>query len=492
MPIPRSKSPIKTFLQSSPRRHPSLGPKSSPIRGSIVTPSRVNVPPSVNRRLNFAIDDVGRSATKEVVRESPQKQKVPQKRSPTLFKSKLSNGTRFSPLTREAVASYQENKQENYEPIQDDGDHDLDLDLGGDSYQPMIDDEEEAEIQHSVGKSMPQRRSPEPEPQPPRQVSRKRPRSPPVAEMIPKPTKAKSPSQNHAASAYVEEDVRERPAKKARGRPKKVESSKAVIPKKHRPKTGVRRDSSPLGISSPPEVLRAPPRPKNNRGLYILRRETPDDVGQTRSGRNVIKPVAYWKNETVVYGDDEDADGDASFLRPTIKEVIRVERSAEEGRESSRRGKKAAGAGKAKKRKEPESEEEEEDFEEPWELEPGRIYGGIRLWNPEDPTGRESDEIEDEIALSSAAIITRDIPKATFKFAKTLTLPFFGSGMLDLPPGGMKRPKNSQKMQMVFFVFSGRVNVTVNDNAFRIGKGGIWQVPRGNMLRYVLTFLRSC
>ena len=32
---------------------------------------------------------------------------------------------------------------------------------------------------------------------------------------------------------------------------------------------------------------------------------------------------------------------------------------------------------------------------------------------------------------------------------------------------------------MAFFVFYGKVQVTVNDNVFRISKGGMWQVPRG-------------
>jgi centromere protein C len=90
-----------------------------------------------------------------------------------------------------------------------------------------------------------------------------------------------------------------------------------------------------------------------------------------------------------------------------------------------------------------------------------------------------SEEVEEEIALSSTAIVTRDISGAGFKFAKTLTMPFFGSGVVDLPPGSVKKPKNSRKMQMMFFVFYGRVEVTVNESTFRIGKGGMWQVPRG-------------
>lgn len=78
----------------------------------------------------------------------------------------------------------------------------------------------------------------------------------------------------------------------------------------------------------------------------------------------------------------------------------------------------------------------------------------------------------------------RDISGADFRFAKTLTLPFFGSGMVDLPPGGVKRVKNSRKMQMVFFVFYGRVTVDLGSpmQNFSIGKGGMWQVPRGKVL----------
>ena len=86
-----------------------------------------------------------------------------------------------------------------------------------------------------------------------------------------------------------------------------------------------------------------------------------------------------------------------------------------------------------------------------------------------------------DVAYAADAIEMRDISGADFRFAKTLTLPFFGSGMVDLPPGGTKRIKNSRKMQMVFFVFYGRVDVELGTptTTFSIGRGGMWQVPRG-------------
>lgn len=86
-----------------------------------------------------------------------------------------------------------------------------------------------------------------------------------------------------------------------------------------------------------------------------------------------------------------------------------------------------------------------------------------------------------DVAYAAEAIEMRDIGGSDFRFAKTLTLPFFGSGMVDLPPGGAKRVKNSRKMQLIFFVYYGRVTVEVGTptTTFSIGKGGMWQVPRG-------------
>ncbi len=482
MPPPRSKSPIKTFLQSPARRHPSLGPVSSPTRGSIISPSRVNVHTSVNRRLDFSVDDLDRNHEKAPIRSSPLKRGVTQKNS---FTEKLTNGARFSPVVK-MTSAQKHREQDQYEPMQ--ADQDLDLGYNEDLYQAMGEeyglDDQYQDDQYAAPAS-----SPEVDAESPLQATKKRRATALADEPAAKKSKSKpqssvgtsrgkaSASHTVAASNAPVQNSDGKTAKGIRGPPKVSKSSNKEVTKKPPPRKAERKHSSPPRISSSPIVHRGPPRPKHNRGLYILRRETPDDGAQTRSGRHVIKPVAYWKNETVVYGDDEEAGGDASFLLPTVKEVIRADHV--EQPKAKKGVRKGTGASKSRKTRQENESEEDEDLAEPWESEPGRIYGAIRMWDPEDPIGEESAEIEDEIALSSAAIITRDIAGATFRFAKTLTLPFFGSGMVDLPPGAVKKPKNSRRMQMVFFVFSGRVSVTVNEKAFRIGKGGMWQVPRG-------------
>ena len=77
--------------------------------------------------------------------------------------------------------------------------------------------------------------------------------------------------------------------------------------------------------------------------------------------------------------------------------------------------------------------------------------------------------------------MTRDVPSAKFQYAKIITLPFFGCGILEIPPGGFKKAKNSRRMQMAFFMHAGRVKVEVANSEFSIGKGGVFQVPRGTL-----------
>ena len=87
--------------------------------------------------------------------------------------------------------------------------------------------------------------------------------------------------------------------------------------------------------------------------------------------------------------------------------------------------------------------------------------------------------IELAVAPKGFEELIKEVKNQKFRYAKTVALPFFHSGMVDLPPGGEKRVKNSRRNHMVFWVFSGRVKVDINGLKFSIGRGGMWQVPRG-------------
>lgn len=253
-------------------------------------------------------------------------------------------------------------------------------------------------------------------------------------------------------------------------------------------------------------------RPGPTRSLYILRRETPadDSVTHTRSGRISVKPLAYWRHERCVFGGSPGGatiqDG-ARFPLNSIKEIVRTEEIAEQAPKRRSKSGKKTNPSKAKPRKTPVegSEASESEFEdspkedleaEPWETDSGTLRGTVSIWDSfqQAPTGQVE---EIEIAHAPAAIITREVKGSalhegpTFRYAKLLSTKFFGTGIVELPPGGIKRPKNSRKMHMGFFVVKGRVTVHVgppdsdeerNENRFSIGKGGFWQVPRGERL----------
>lgn len=249
------------------------------------------------------------------------------------------------------------------------------------------------------------------------------------------------------------------------------------------------------------------PTKPNARSLYVSRSETPaQDSGAriTRAGRNVLKPVAFWRGERIVYGDGL-LEGSTLTL-PGIKEVIRTEEVAapQAKRSKYKRSKPNSRVEETQEVEEVEVEEEDEE-REPWETEAGIVRAQVLQWDS--ITGRYDEENSEEagmsprvallggwilrehfaltssveVAYAAEAIELRDIGGSDFRFAKTLTLPFFGSGMVDLPPGGAKRVKNSRKMQLIFFVYYGRVTVDVGTptTTFSIGKGGMWQVPRG-------------
>lgn len=235
------------------------------------------------------------------------------------------------------------------------------------------------------------------------------------------------------------------------------------------------------------EKIRA--RPGLKKSLYVLRRETPTDdtMSRTRSGRVVVKPVAWWRNEGIEYdaGDGTGAGiGDGwKFPLRSIKEVIRREEKVPTPRVNKKKGSKKA----QKRPTQQDAESDDGEYEDPdaddWELDSGTLTAPMGVWDPE--LQACADEEEDvDIAHAAEAIETREVKGQGFKYAKLISQTFFGVGIVDLPAGAMKRAKNSRKMHMSFFVFEGRVTVQTGpmqgpETRFSIGKGGFWHVPRG-------------
>jgi centromere protein C len=291
----------------------------------------------------------------------------------------------------------------------------------------------------------------------PRQAKRQRTTQEPKAV-----SKAAKPEKKSKAPASAKGDAASKP-KRAAGRPAKL---KAV--------------PEDAGETSFMELQKGPPMPKR-RGLVSVKRD-PDVIVQTRAGRQSYRPLHWWAGDKVITEVEEREDmfkNASGFVTQSTKEVFR----APEEEAAIKRGPRGRGRTKGKSRTQTPQVEDDEPPED-WELDRGVVEGEVMGWEPEYEKHPPADDdhvnvSEDLLAISADAVQTKDIKDATFRFAKTLTMPFMGAGIVDLPPGAEKRPKNSRKMHMVFFVHTGKVLVTVNETEFRISSGGQWFVPRG-------------
>ncbi|KAK5122701.1 hypothetical protein LTR85_003616 [Meristemomyces frigidus] len=282
---------------------------------------------------------------------------------------------------------------------------------------------------------------------------------------------------------YVAEEPREesvRPEKQI-----KTKKGKAVAPRERDPNRAIRAASSPVKLhDGPSRGSMSPSKRANARGGSMgpvsnvnLRATTPfEDAGfVSRSGRPVIKPLQYWANETRVWKNGE------------IEGIVRAEEVKKPQHANKGRKKKSKRSTKGISRLEDIDEESdtESTLADEWEEEMGVIAGTVANWDPATQNGDPNDTIREDLGFASSSIITRDVAGSDFKYAKIMTLPFFGSGVVELPPEGFKRAKNSRKMQMCFFVHEGKVMVEIGAqgngevNQFAISKGGVWVVPRG-------------
>ncbi|KAI0156393.1 hypothetical protein GGR57DRAFT_463321 [Xylariaceae sp. FL1272] len=534
LPVPRARSPVKTTLQSPARQNPHLGPTSSPTRGSIVTTKEKEQRGKPMRKLNFgnnapsvtAIEKPRTALRINGTKSAPGKKMNGPRRSP----SPLVESQEDEPLVENNADEPEDEEEEDSMELLDAAataapdDDDEPIPDAIDEVPSEPEPEEPVQEPKAVSKAKPSGKrgrkpkpiveeeeeenvpEPEPEPEPvveeePVKKRKGRPKASPVQTQEPSPPSDPSPpvktgkrgrparnSTGETEESHPEPE-QSRETKRQKTQPK-AEKSAASRPatKQEKSKPGRKRKSSGVGVDSP-AIQRGPPLPKS-RGLVTVRREDSAEMKTTRSGRSSFKPLEWWKGEHVEYDDENEEVYDMAgyrgqndkrhFKMRTIKGVVRTEDTEEETR-SKRRGRPAS----ARPRGRPAAIQEEVLDRDEWEDDPGRVTGEVIYWYPEHEFNppQEEDQVEvvpEELAISEAAIQLKDIKDATFKFAKTLTMPFFGSGIVDLPPGAEKRPKNSRKMHLTFFVHTGTVEVTVAQTVFNISKGGQFFVPRGN------------
>ncbi|KAI0518452.1 Mif2/CENP-C like-domain-containing protein [Xylaria bambusicola] len=528
--LPRARSPIKTNLKSPARHNPHLQPTSSPTRGTIVTERERSPKPEVKRRLDFSksSQDQTMAASSQAKATTNGHHKVrkiiPAQPSRSTEQSIFSSDP---PNHIEDEPEEEEDEDEHLELLDagavDDGGY-VEDDLPEEPEEEVEEEEEAPIVQEtkSANKSKPppgrrgrkpkttvekgndepvdtslddaQVEAAEEDEEPvkkrkgrPKATSKPEREAASPADPNPPPKASKRGRKARTSTEDVEDDSAElRDAKRQKTSAKAVKAEKGPAsksaPVKEKSKPGRKRKSSGVSVDSP-VIQHGPPLPKS-RGLVTLRREETAAMRTTRSGRASFKPLEWWKGDHIEYDEDQENlfedSGKRHFKMRSVKGVVRAEESEEPG--TRRRGRPATGR---KPGRRPPTVVEEEVERDDWEFDPGRVAGEVVLWQPEhelEPP-EEDDQVEieiEELAISEQAIQLKDIKDATFKFAKTLTLPFFGAGVVDLPPGAEKRTKNTRMRHMVFFVHTGNVQVTIAQTEFGIANGGMFFVPRGN------------
>ncbi|KAL9010556.1 MAG: hypothetical protein Q9180_009285, partial [Flavoplaca navasiana] len=210
----------------------------------------------------------------------------------------------------------------------------------------------------------------------------------------------------------------------------------------------------------------------------------------TRSGRKVVKPVAAWRGERILY--DQGSLDAGTLVLPSIQNVIRKEETDEPRRMAIRhpnrrpqRSRSLRKIGKLDNEDDANDEEDTLDGEEQ-----GIVNVSVMRYDPETDFGNDKD-LEDQSIAYSADVIdhliaeSKDRKNGAWRVIEVIHVPFLGCGFIHMPPNSTKNTKNSGFRQIVFFVFEGRVMVEIgrpdldmHGKRFSIGHGSQWFVPR--------------
>ncbi|KAL2916049.1 mitotic fidelity of chromosome transmission-related protein [Polyrhizophydium stewartii] len=171
--------------------------------------------------------------------------------------------------------------------------------------------------------------------------------------------------------------------------------------------------------------------------------------GMRRSRRTKVPPVAYWKNERIVYGRRVSGVG---VVPTSIKEVIRIP-SDDEGTSSSRRAR-------------------------------TRIKREVHDSVPDEIAVRDmetNEEVMKQVVVVPQSLRSWTVGEGDYRFQKVFSEgDFLASGILVLPQGAHKPSKSSSDAAMIFVVLSGHVDAAINRTWFTVSQGAQFYVPRGN------------
>lgn len=228
---------------------------------------------------------------------------------------------------------------------------------------------------------------------------------------------------------------------------------------------------------------------------------SPPPEGLRRSKRTKIAPLAYWRNEKIVYtrARENDVNPDNTLIRDIrkvpLQEIVEVIHVPEKPQKDL----KIKGNQKAKRR--PRSSvtvEKKTDKEEVFEYDSDPEIEGSEWFKQksleldifddnENPTSRiiawAPNGGEFQLPLPSEEGLLAD---ENFKVASLFDtdLNNLAAGLLDFPPEGFKSLRTTGNSLFIFHVARGLVEVTINSKKFVVTKGCSFEIPKYNIYSF--------
>lgn len=298
------------------------------------------------------------------------------------------------------------------------------------------------------------------------------------------------------------------PAKRGRGRPKKAASLTKLMALGHSssgttPKRVYLEFSlSDVDSGSEPsaDIISPPPTTKRTKANPVQQAETivrpsplpsPPPDGLRRSRRTKIAPLAFWRNERIVYSRaDEFEDKDGTLVDDIhkiplqeIKEVVHIPERSNARTRGSLRGRNARGRARSY-RKQPSRASSSDVVGSEW-MDDDSL--ALDVFESADTNTRRSRRVawapnsvpyKDHLIESSDPELAENFKVATL-FNEDRD--FIACAMLELPVDGFKLLRSSAGSVYIFHVVDGEVEVTLNDLKFVVTRGCSFEVPRANI-----------
>lgn len=217
---------------------------------------------------------------------------------------------------------------------------------------------------------------------------------------------------------------------------------------------------------------------------------SPPPEGLRRSKRTKIAPLAYWRNERIVYSraQTNTSDPDSTLINDIrkvplqeIREVVHIPEASKK-KSTGKRGRPPKILTQAGRGRKPKSKPEDYDYESDPEIE-GSEWFKDKLMEAEVFDSEES-RMKMVVAWSpdGGDFKTGQLELGTFRIATLFNSDngLVGAGLLEFPLDGFKASQTTGDSLFIFHVAKGLIKVTLSSQTFIVTRGCSFEIPKKN------------